>query len=398
MTYPTVAVVGAGIGGLTAAVALARQGVRCVVFERHQGLPEDGTGIQISPNAAAELYRLGLRDAVATAARPAGREIRRWRDDTVLSRADLTRHEVPYFTMRRAALVRALLDAVRQAHGPEAVRFGRRCIGVRDEGSRVLVGFEDHTATTADLVIGADGLRSAVGGAFHPDPPRYSGHVACRAVLPIEAAGRPAEPDRVVAWLGPDRHCIAYPIDRGRYLNLVVTTPAARLTTPATRLTTPAARLTGPAARLTGAAGTVSAAGLLGEYRGWHPAVRGLIGAAGRLGRWPLYDRAPTPDPWRGRVVLIGDAAHPMLPFLAQGAAQAIEDAVTLAGCLDRPDGPARYAAARLPRVRRVTEASRAGLHAYHLPDGPEQQRRDRAMAGAGPAALDWLYGSPAPV
>ena len=377
MTYPTVAIVGAGIGGLTAAVALARQGVRCVVFERHPGLPEDGTGIQISPNAAAELYRLGLAGAFATAVRPAGREIRRWRDDTVLSRADLTRHEVPYFTMRRAALVRALLDAVRQAQGPEAVRFGRRCVGVRDEGSRVLVGFDDHTATTAGLVVGADGLRSAVGAAFHPDPPRYSGHVACRAVLPIEAAGRPAEADRVVAWLGPDRHCIAYPIDRGRYLNLVVTTPAAGLT---------------------GAAGTVSATALLGECRGWHPAVRGLIGAAGRLGRWPLYDRAPAPDPWRGRVVLIGDAAHPMLPFLAQGAAQAIEDAVTLAGCLDRPDGPARYAAARLPRVRRVTEASRAGLHAYHLPDGPEQQRRDRAMAGAGPAALDWLYGSPAPV
>ena len=377
MTYPTIAVVGAGIGGLTAAVALARRGARCVVSERHRELPEDGTGIQISPNAAAELYRLGLEDAFATAVRPTGREIRRWRDDTVLSRTDLTRHPVPYFTMRRTALVRALLDAVRRAHGPDAVRFGRRCVGVRDEGSHVLIGFEDRTATTAGLVIGADGLRSAVGAAFRPGPPRYSGHVACRAVLPMEAASRPPEPDRVVAWLGPDRHCIAYPIDRGRYLNLVATTPASHPT--------------GPPA-------TVGAAELLGEYRGWHPAVLGLIGAARRLGRWPLYDRPPTPVPWRGRVVLIGDAAHPMLPFLAQGAAQAIEDAVTLAGCLDRPDGPARYAAARLPRVRRVTEASHAGLLAYHLPDGPEQRRRDRAMAGAGPATLDWLYGRTAPV
>ncbi|MFI5897096.1 FAD-dependent monooxygenase [Actinoplanes sp. NPDC051513] len=374
MTYRRIAVVGAGIGGLTAAVGLARRGARCVVFERHRGIPEDGTGIQISPNAAAGLYGLGLEAAFATAVRPAGREIRRWRDDTVLGRTDLTRHEVPYFTMRRAALVRALLDAVRREQGPDAVRFGRRCIGVRDEGDHVLVGFEDGTVTTADLVIGADGLRSAVGGAFRPDPPRYSGHVACRAVLPMEAARGLAEPDRVVVWLGPDRHCVAYPIDGGRYLNLVVTTPADQPTAAST---------------------VVSAASLLGEYRGWHPAVRGLIGLARQLGRWPLYDRAPAPAPWRGRVALIGDAAHPMLPFLAQGAAQAIEDAVALAGCLHRPDGPGRFAAERLPRVRRVAEASHAGLRAYHLPDGTEQRRRDRAMTAARPEALDWLYGSP---
>ena len=376
MAYREVAVVGAGIGGLTAAVALARQNVRCVVFERHPALPDDGAGIQISPNAAAELHELGLAAAFDTAVRPACREIRRWRDNTLLGRTELgpvaeRRYGAPYYTLRRTALTGALLDAVRRAHGPSAVRFSRRCAGVRDEGDRVTLGFDDGTTARADAVVGADGLRSAVRGHFGHELPRFRGHVAGRAVLPMDAARPWAEPDRIVVWLGPGRHCVCYPIDRGRHLNLVITTPAAR-----------------PPGRNTRISGT----DLLTRYAGWHPAVRGLLARAGRIDQRALYDRPPMPGWHRGRVVLLGDAAHPMLPFLAQGAAQAIEDAAALARCVHRPDGFARYEELRQDRVRRVVEASAAGLSVHHLPDGDEQRLRDRALAAAPRDVLDWLY------
>jgi salicylate hydroxylase len=136
----------------------------------------------------------------------------------------------------------------------------------------------------------------------------------------------------------------------------------------------------------------VSGADLLPGFGGWHPSVRGLIGLAGAVDRQALYDRPPMPRWHRGRVALIGDAAHPMLPFIAQGAAQAIEDAATLARCIRHPDALARFEALRRDRVERVVEASRAGMYVHHLPDGDEQRRRDRALAAAPPEFHDWLY------
>jgi len=361
-----IAIVGAGIGGLTLAAALATQDIRCIVVERAPAPPDDGAGIQISPNAAAELHALGLGAVFATAVRPACREIRRWRDNTVLSRTDLQdrRYGAPYYTLRRSALVGALLDAVRRTLGPSAVHFGRRCIDVRDVGAGVVLHFDDGTALRADTAVGADGLHSTVRGLFQRDPPRHSNHLAGRALLPIGEVSSLIEPDRVVVWLGPGRHCVAYPIDGGRRLNLVVTAPAA-----------------GPPGR--------RAVDPLAGYAGWHPVVRGLIGLAGPIEHRPLYDRPPMPAWQRGRVALLGDAAHPMLPFTAQGAAQAIEDAVTLARCSD--DLP-RYEALRRPRAERVAASARAGLTIHHLADGPEQRHRDRALASAPPNALDWLY------
>lgn len=360
-----IAIVGAGIGGLTAAVALARENVACVVYERHATLPDDGAGIQISPNAAAELHALGVEAAFGEAVRPSSREIRRWRDNTVLGRTDLSRYAIPYYTMRRGALVAALKDAAK----PFPVRFGRRCVAIRVDPSGVVLGFDDGTVSRADAVVGADGLHSAVRGVFSRELPRYSGYVAGRAVLPMDAARSLAADDRVLVWLGPKRHCVAYPIDRGRRLNLVVVEPQA----------TPAGR-------------TIRKDSMA-AFTGWHPAVRGLLGLAGRIERRALYDRPPLPRWHNGRVVLIGDAAHPMLPFIAQGAALAIEDAAALGRCLRRPDAFSHYEKLRRDRVARIADVSRAGLRAYHLPDGEDQRRRDRAMAAAPPDTLDWLYG-----
>ncbi|SDT66673.1 FAD-dependent oxidoreductase [Actinoplanes derwentensis] len=345
-----IGIVGAGIGGLTTALALTRQGADCVVLEQRPEPAEDGTGIQISPNAAAALLGLGVRLDFAVPV--ASRELRRWADGTVLGRTDLSRYRVPYLTMRRGQLTEALREA--------PVHFGRRCVTVCDDGAGVVLGFTDGTEDRFDAVIGADGLHSAVRAAVGPADPRYSGLVASRAVLPS------AGPHRVTVWLGPGRHCVTYPIAPG-LLNLVVVTPADQ---PPDR----PVRVTGDR--------------LLPYFDGWHPAVRELIDAAGELEQRALYDLPPV-SPWcRGRVMLIGDAAHPILPFIAQGAAQAIEDAVTLARCTDLSG----FEALRRDRVRQVYEMSRAGLRVHHLPDGAEQRIRDAALATADPGAHDWLY------
>jgi len=365
-----IVVVGAGIGGLTAALALGRAGVRCEIVERGVTLPGAGGGIQLPPNASAVLRRLGLARALSGAFRPAAREVRRWADNTLISRTHLDFPD-PYCTVRRATLCRALLAEVQRVHGPDAVRFGRRCVRVIDHGDAVVVRLGDGTALGADAVVGADGLHSSVRAQLGTGPVRYSGHSVYRAVLPAGRAGRLA-PATVVVWLGPGRHCVAYPIDGGG-INLVATVP-----------------LPAPPSR----GREVAAGEVLSAYAGWHPAVRGLIALATRLDHHGLFDRADLPAWHRGRVALLGDAAHPMLPFVAQGAAQAIEDADVLASVIGHPDAFARYEAARRSRVARLAELARAGATEHHLPDGPEQRDRDRRLAAAGPAPASWMYAS----
>jgi salicylate hydroxylase len=178
----------------------------------------------------------------------------------------------------------------------------------------------------------------------------------------------------VIVWLGPGRHCVCYPIDGGRSLNLVATLPATVAPPPARG---------------------VRADELLEAYHGWDPTVRGLLAAAGSFDRHPLFERpAPGPRTW-GRVALLGDAAVPMLPFLAQGACQALEDAESLATHISGSGGLAAYAAERHDRAEQVAAASRAGAHHNHLADGPDQRRRDRHLAGLTLSDLDWIYAPP---
>jgi salicylate hydroxylase len=376
MAYLKIAVIGAGIGGLTAAVALAREGVQCTVYEREAALPVTGGGIQLSPNATAVLHRLGLEPALAGAVRPPARELRRWQDNEVIGRLGLgptaeSRYGGPYCTMRRAALCRALYEAARRAQGDDAVRFGRRCVAVRQHADGVVIRFDDGYDEHADAVIGADGINSAVRSLLHTDAVRYSGHSVYRAVCPAERVPWLSVAQRVVIWLGPGRHCVAYPIDGGRSLNLVATVPD-------------------PAPPR--AVREVSSSELLAAYAGWHPAVRGLFAVAGRFDHHGLFDRPALPVWHRGRIAVLGDAAHPMLPFSAQGAAQAIEDAEVLAGCVAEPGGFARYEAVRRPRAERVAALARDALHELHLADGVEQRLRDERLARVAPADFDWLY------
>ncbi|WP_306204494.1 FAD-dependent monooxygenase [Actinoplanes sp. RD1] len=423
-------VAGAGIAGLTTALALGRAGFACDVIERANELPTSGGGIQLSPNATAELERLGVTLPPADVVHPAGRKLMRWRDGRVLGRVPLDIYRSPYLTVRRATLCRALLAEVQRVQGPRAVRFGVRCTGVgvpgsagpgtdRDAGGQrgsggrpwsCAEGFarlSDGSLWTGDLIVGADGLRSTVRDGVDPAPVGHSGWAVYRCVIPAGRvgwgasgipgtrrgrAGLGAQGERfaiggqgtaeVRVWLGPGRHCVVYPIDGGRALNLVAVVPA-------------------PVPPRAGR--EVVAAEMLAEFGGWDPVLRALMAVAGRVELHGLAMRPAPKSRFSGPVVLVGDAAQPMLPFLAQGAAQGIEDAVALVACLrdDRGrmpatasgwrNGLARYERSRMPRAARVAAMAAAGAVDHHLPDGPAQRERDARLA-AGTAELDWLY------
>ncbi|GID27888.1 FAD-dependent monooxygenase [Paractinoplanes brasiliensis] len=361
-----VVIVGAGIGGLATAAVLARRGVPSIVLERAAEAQDSGGGIQIAPNGSAVLHRLGLAQALAGAARPVERQIRRWRDDAPIGTVELgeaavRRYGSPYYTLRRSRLHRMLLDLA-------DVRFGITCTGVNDRGDHVVVSLADGTRLTAPFVIGADGLRSVVRRAVVADRLRSSGWVAHRAVVP--ASRVPGHGERVIVRLGPGRHLVSYPLGDGA-VNVVAVAPSA--------LASGGRRVLDPPFV---SGGRESLSLVFGD---WHPAARALV-SAGNFTRHELFDR-PRAAWRRGRVVLLGDAAHPLLPFVAQGACQALEDAEAIAA------GVENYQAARAPRVARVAAAGLAGAREYHFDDGPSQRARDDRLATAGLPGQDWLFG-----
>ena len=377
-----VAVVGAGIGGLTAALALRRAGLEVRVFEQAPVLREVGAGIQLSPNATRVLARLGVADALArVAVRPEAIEHRRWQDGRVLLRQPLgdeveREFGAPYYHVYRPDLLGVLRDAL----PGDLVRLNRRCVGVADGR----VTFEDATTLDADVVVGADGIhsivRAAVAGA---DAPRFSGNIAYRGLVAAERLAHLGLPRRGNSFLGPNRHFVHYWVAAGRLMNFVAVVPGGEW-------------------RVESWSATGEVADALAEFTGWHPQVTTILAAAACTHRWALYDREPLARWRRGRLVLLGDAAHAMLPFMAQGACQAIEDAAVLARCLtsatrdEVPEALARYEAIRAPRATEVQRASRENATLYHLPDGPAQEARDARYAAhmaAGPfAARGWLF------
>jgi salicylate hydroxylase len=381
---PRIAVVGGGIGGLAAAGFLDRAGLDVTVYEQAAMLTEVGAGIVVPPNGARLLRRLGLMERFRDLAVPleVGWEFRRWRDGRVLFSqrlgADCERlYGEHTYTAHRADLLEILAAAV-PAPGP---RLGSRCVAVRRRPDHVELAFADGTAATADVVIGADGLHSVVRDAvLRTGPPTFSGTCAYRCLVPADRAPEFALRPAQTLWLGPGRHLVHYPISAGRYVNLVALTPAHDYHVESWT-----------------AEGRIE--DLRAEFAGWDPQLTGLLQAAERIGRWALLDRDPLPRWTNGPIALTGDAAHPMFPFLAQGAAQAIEDAAVLAGCLaaeasDPASALGRYEALRKPRTTRVQMLSHERQHVNHLPDGREQQARDAAFAGEDPLAHNaWIYG-----
>ena len=379
-------IIGAGIGGLAAALTLQRAGFEVQVFEQAAELREVGAGIQISPNASRILHRLGLEQPMRRmGVRPHAIVIRRWDDGRELARQPLAdacerTFGAPYYNFHRADLLDLLSAAV--PHG--VIQMDHRCVGLTQHADRVEVQFHNSAVADADLVVGADGIHSTVRNAIiGPESPRFSGHVAYRGLVPADRMADLGVEMAANVWWGPDHHFVHYYVGAGaRYHNWVALTPGEwRVESWTTR-------------------GEVADA--LKEFEGWHSQVRDIIGSADVTNRWALYDRDPLPRWTIGRVTLMGDAAHAMLPYMAQGAVQSIEDAAVLAKCLewananDAGSALLRYEQTRKPRTSRCQEGSRRNGIMYHLADGEDQRERDANLASATTAPLPqnaWLYG-----
>ena len=381
----SVAVVGGGIGGLAAALSLLDAGFDVQVFEQTAALAEVGAGVQISPNASRLLHLLGLGAALArTGVRPAAFHQRRWDDGCTLQRAPLgeaieAAFGAPYYHFHRTDLLAALAGALPQ----DRVHLGHRLAGFTDQGDRVELRFANGAQVAADVLIGADGIHSTVRGAlFGPERPRFTGCIAYRGLIPAERLAHLGPEVASNSWLGPGGHFVHYFVASRSLVNFVAIMERETWTRESWT-----------------DRGEVADA--LAAFEGWHPQVRAIIGAVDETFIWALFDRAPLPRWSVGRVTLLGDACHAMLPFMAQGAAQSIEDGATLAACLrergstDIAAALRRYEALRLPRATRVQELSRANKTRFHLPDGPAQQARDAQMAAYGDRsipAIGWLY------
>jgi salicylate hydroxylase len=379
-----VGVVGGGIGGLVLAIALARRGVEVAVYEQAGEHREIGAGVALSGNATRLLHRLGLEDPLAeVATEPSALVFRRWDDGRVIAAHPVGeggwyRREVgaPYYGVHRVDALRVLADALE----PGVVRLARRAVGVRDGGEEAIVEFEDGESAAADVVVGADGVHSVVRRqvAGADADAVYSGTVGYRGLVPVEEL--PSLPDSTPLqfWAGPGRHLLHYSISGGRIVNVLAVVRQAQWT---------------------GETWSESCPGqdVVEAFAGWHPAVSEMAGALGDTTRWALHDHAPL-DRWTdGRVVLLGDAAHAMLPHQGQGANQTIEDAVLLADLLaeasprDAPAALRRYDALRRPRTRRVQRWSRMVADRMHLPDGREARARDAGLATV-PEDIGWIH------
>ncbi|MFJ4541198.1 FAD-dependent monooxygenase [Streptomyces tibetensis] len=352
MTTTTIAVIGAGIGGLAAAAALHRRGIDVHVYERGDTLREQGVGMHLGPNGTRLLTRMGLAGQLARkAVRPEALEVRAFHDGSTVARQEMgaaweERFGAPYLTLHRGDLHRMLASLL----PAERVHTGRELTGYEESAKGVTLRFAGGTVTRASALIGADGVHSLVRRRLAgSERPVYSGNCALRGL--VDAAALPdLDPALMYMFAAPAGRVLLYPVSGGRQFTYVAVTPAPE----------------GLDESWTSAAGP---ADLDAALTGWAPQVRALAGAARDVRRWALYDRAPLERWSTARTTLLGDAAHPMLPHHGQGANQAIEDGVALAICLEEEASGAagiaaalrRYEATRRPHTTRVQLGSRDG-------------------------------------
>ncbi|MFQ6549813.1 FAD-dependent monooxygenase [Aestuariibius sp. 2305UL40-4] len=357
-------IVGGGIGGLAAALALLKVGTDVTVLERDEAPREAGAGVQISPNGMRVLDWLEVGNAVRQVAfAPEAIEMRIGRSGRRIFRlpigtvAEGAGSDVgaSYVQIHRADLADILRETL-EARSPGALKMGRPIIGYRLAGQGAEALERDGGAVGGDVVIGADGIGSAICAQMHPDAKaQFSGNAAWRAVIPIERFGTDVPPPTSCIWVGAGRHAVTTRVRGGKEINLVGAVEVADWT-----------------GQGWGDPGQRDEA--IADFAGWHPTIEKGFAEAPNLIRWGLFDRDPLPAWSDGAVVLLGDAAHPMQPSMAQGAVQALEDAACLALMLkEKPDVPEalnRYYQARIDRVSRIAQLSARNANLFHRAGG----------------------------
>ena len=355
-----IAIVGGGIGGLAAALALIRQGIDVAVYEQAPELKELGAGVQISSNGTRVLYALGLGPAIEkVGVIVAGKEIRLWSTGQTWKLFDLgavsvERYGFPYMMFHRGDLHAALLDGIRRER-PDAIHLNRKCVDITQNADGVEMTFERGEPAAASIVIGADGVQSRLRAAlFGADRPEFTGIVCWRGLIPRAKVPPGVKMDVGTNWVGPGGHVVHYPVRAGQLLNLV-----GLMERDDWRVESWTAQ------------GTIDE--YLNDFRGWHPDIHAMIRAVEVPFKWALHARPPMPAWTRGRVTLLGDACHSMLPMLAQGAVMALEDGYVLARCVKKygvePEALQRYEAVRRERANRAVSGSADNARRFHNPD-----------------------------
>jgi salicylate hydroxylase len=371
---PRIAIVGAGVGGLAAALALERHGAEILICEQSPALNEIGAGLNLSPNALMALRALGVEEAViALGCESDFLIIRSWRSGRVISRMRRgtfrQQFGAPNLSVHRADL----LDVLRHALKTVDFRLGARCIGVEARGRGAVARLADGGAIEADIIVGADGIHSVVRESlFGPAAPRFTGCICWRGMASASAVPRDIAVAEGAMWMGPHGHVVHYPVRRGELINIVAHVDMSEVTT---------------------------------AYAGWHEDLLRLYPYSARWYKWALYDRDP-PERWsKGRVTLLGDSAHAMLPYLGQGAAMAIEDGCVLAAAVaryadDLDAALAAYERLRVPRAKAAVLGSRERARENHLASPWARLKRDVKFALRERFGRDktvfktaWLYG-----
>ncbi len=360
---PHILIAGGGIGGLTAALSLLKRGFDVDVYEQASELKEVGAGVQLSPNGNRVLFELGVGEALmALSCEATGKEIRLWNSGHTWKLFDLgavsvARYGYPYLTVYRPDLIEVLAQAVR-ALKPDAIHLKSRVLGFTQDAHGVTLQLESGTTShtvQGDALIGADGVHSVIRqGLFGADEPERTGLMAWRGVIPMERL--PTHLRRPVGtnWVGPGAHVVNYPLHGGNLMNFIGVVERSDIPVESWSV-------------------RGSRDDCLKDFAGWHEDVQRMIQAIDTPFKWALMQRAPMARWSEGRVSLLGDACHPTLPFLAQGAVMALEDGFILARALEADTDIAqalrRYEAARLERTRRIVQGATDNTKRFHNPE-----------------------------